>query len=52
MPSPMKENYYILISLIAKLEKPHRQYYFCLFYSRGEKTLFDLKLAVLLLTLK
>lgn len=51
MPSPMKENYYILISLIAKLETSS-SILFLSINSRGEKTIFDLKHAIQITSLK
>ena len=51
MPSPMKENYYILISLIAKLETSS-SILFLSILSRGEKTIFDLKHAIQITSLK
>ena len=51
MPSPMKENYYILISLIAKLETSS-SILFLSILSRGEKTIFDLKHAIQITILK
>ena len=51
MPSPMKENYYILISLIAKLETSS-SILFLSIYSRGGKTIFDLKHAIQITSLK
>ena len=51
MPSPMKENHYILISLIAKLETSS-SILFLSILSRGEKTIFDLKHAIQITSLK